>query len=132
MNLHYCATCISLLLEQFSLAILLLKTPLSVKQNKPNPNPNPTPTPHALLIPWAAEPSVRRSTPEGAVEAPRPIPNKTANADFQFSTSTRDGPLTKVQILSSRIYELEKLFSDEIETYTSITVGIHFQYFFIR
>ena len=64
------------------------------------------------------------------MEPPRAMPNNSANVDFQFSNSTRDGSLTKVQNLSPRSYKLENLFTDEIATYTSITMGIHFQYFF--
>ena len=36
-----------------------------------------------------------------------------------------------MQNLASRICKLEKLFADEITTYTSITAGIHSQYFFL-
>ena len=39
--------------------------------------------------------------------------------------------LKVVQNLTSRIRKLEKLFTDEIATYTSITVGIHSQYFLL-
>ena len=56
--------------------------------------------------------------------------NNVANVDFQSSTNTRDGRLIKVQNLSSRNSKLEELFTDEIATYTSITGGIHSQYFF--
>ena len=36
-----------------------------------------------------------------------------------------------MQNLTSRICKLEKLFADEISAYTSITAGIHSQYFFL-
>ena len=39
---------------------------------------------------------------------------------------------TSVQNLASRICKLEKLFADGITTYTSITAGIHSQYFFLH
>ena len=97
----------------------------------PNPNPNPNPTSNALLLPCAAEPSVRHSTSDGAVGPPRGKSNNSAKVDFQFSTTSRDGPLTTVQKLSSRASKLEKVFTDETKTYTFVTAGIHSQYFFL-
>ena len=96
-----------------------------------NLNINPNPTSNSLLFPRADEPTVRRSTPEGAVGPPRVKLNNSANVDFQSQTTIRDGPLTTVQNLSSRISQLEKLFTDEIATYTTITTGIFYQYFLL-
>ena len=59
----------------------------------------------------------------------RAKPNNSADVYFQSSTTTRDGPLTTVQNLSLRIFTLEKLFTDEVATYLSVTAGIHSQYF---
>ena len=87
----------------------------------PNPNLNPTSSDDAR---------VRRSTPVGAVGPSRAKTNTSANADFQPLLKTQEVPSTAVQNLTSRIGKLEKLFVDEITTYTSITAGIHSQYFF--
>ena len=57
--------------------------------------------------------------------------NISANADFQPLLKTQEVPPTAVQNLASRIGKLEKLFADEITTYTSITAGIHSHYFFL-
>ena len=72
-----------------------------------------------------------RSTPEGAVGPPRAKTNNSVHADFQSSPNTWEAPPTTAQSLTSRISELEKLFTDEIATYTAITAGIHSQYFFL-
>ena len=94
-----------------------------------NSNPNPNLTSDALLLPCAAAPSIRRSTSEGAVGPPRAKTNNSSNVDFQSSPNTREAPQTTVQVLTSKISKLEKLFADEIAAYTSITAGIHSQYF---
>ena len=57
--------------------------------------------------------------------------NNTANADFQPTPNTQEAPSTTVQNLTSRICKLEKMVADEISAYTSITAGIHSQYFFL-
>ena len=97
----------------------------------PNPNPNPNPTSSAFQLPCTDEPRLRPSTPVGAVGPPRAKTNNSANADFQPTPNTQATPPTTVQNLRSRICKLEKLFADEIATYTSITAGIHSQYIFL-
>ena len=62
---------------------------------------------------------------------PRAKTNNSANADFQPLLTTQEVPSTAVQNLASGIGKLEKLFTDEIATYKSITAGIHSQYFFL-
>ena len=93
------------------------------------PNPNPTSTAPTLLCPDDA--NFRRSTPVGAMGPPRAKTNISANADFQPLLNKQEVSSTTVQNLASRIGKLEKLFTDEIATYTSITAGIHSQYFFL-
>ena len=95
------------------------------------PNPNPNPTSAAFLLPGPGEPKLHRSTPVGAVGLPTTKTNSTANADFQPTPDTQETPSTTVQNLTSRICKLEKLFADKISAYTSITAGIHSQYFFL-
>ena len=95
----------------------------------PNPNPNPNPTSSASTLPCTDDARLRRSTPVGAVGPSRAKTNNSANADFQPLLNTQEVPSTAVQNLASRIGRLEKLFADEITTYTSITAGIHSQYF---
>ena len=103
----------------------------AVKNSATSPSINPNPTSSAILLPCAAEPSVRRSTPVGAV-APAGAKTKiSANADFQRTPSTQEAPPITAQNPTSRISKLKKLFADEIATYTSITAGIHSQYFFL-
>ena len=87
-----------------------------------NPNPNTNCT---------DAPSFRRSTPVGAVGPSRAKTNNSANADLQPTPNTQEVPTIMAQNLTSRISKLEKLFADEIATYTSITAGIHSQYFFL-
>ena len=65
----------------------------------------------------------------GTVGPPRAKTNKYENADFQPTFNTQEAPPTTVRNLASRIGKLEKLFADEITTYTSISAGIHCQYF---
>ena len=98
---------------------------------KPNPNPNPIPTSNALLLPCTAEPSVRRSTPEGTVGPLRARRSNSANADVQPTRNTHEAPPITAQNLTSKIPKLKKLFADEIASYSSITAGIHSQYFFL-
>ena len=95
----------------------------------PNPNPNPNPSPpstsSAFPLPGPRAPTLRCSTPVGAVGPPRPKTNNTTNADFQPIPNTQE---TTIQNLTSRICKLEKLFANEVSTYTSITAGVHSQY----
>ena len=85
----------------------------------------------ASTLPCTDDARLRRSTPVGAVGPSRAKTNTSANADFQPLLNTQEVPSTAVQNLASRIGKLEKLFADEITTYTSITAGIHSQYFFL-
>ena len=80
-------------------------------------------------LPNPGEQKLRRSTPVGAVGPPRAKTNNSASADFQPIPNTQEAPPITAQILTSKISKLEKLFADEIATYTSITAGIHSQYF---
>ena len=96
-----------------------------------NPNPNPKPTSSAFTLPCTDAAQLHRSTPVGAMVPSRAKTNNSANADFQPLLNTQEVPSTAVQKLASRIGKLEKLFADEITTYTSITAGIHSQYFFL-
>ena len=98
---------------------------------KANPKPNPNPTSPAFPVPGPGEPKLHRSTPMGAAGPPRTKTNNSANVNFQPTQNTKEAPATMVQNLSSRISKLGKLFADEISTYTSITAGIHSQYFFL-
>ena len=98
----------------------------------PITNPNPNPSSSAFLLPVPGEPELRCSTPVDAVGPPRTKTNNTANADFQPTPNTKEAPSTTVQNLTSRICKLEKLFADEISTYTSITAGILSQFFFFH
>ena len=94
---------------------------------KPNPNPNPNPSSHlpsAFSLPGRRAPTLRRSTPMGAVGTAKTKINNTANTDFQPIPNTQE---TTVQNLTSRICKLEKLFANEVSTYTSITAGVHSQ-----
>ena len=97
----------------------------------PNLNTKPNPTSSAFTLPCTDDSNVRRSTPIGAVGPARVKTNNSANADFQPTLNAQEAPPTTVQNLASRIYKLEKLFTDEIATYTSISAGIHSQYFFL-
>ena len=97
----------------------------------PKPNPNPKPNSYAFPLSGPGEPKRRHSTPVGAVGPPRTKISNSANADFQPTPNTQEAPSTTVQNLTSRICKLEKLFAEEIATYTSITARIHSQYFFL-
>ena len=131
--------------NDFPLLRYLLFSPVDTISNKDNtvknsatsllldskPNPNPNPASSAFPLPGPGEPKLHRSTPVGAVGPPRTKTNKPANADCQPTPDAQEAPSTTVQNLTSRICKLEKLFADEISAYTSITAGIHFQYFFL-
>ena len=96
----------------------------------PNPNPNPNPSSHftsAFPLSGPRAPTLRRSTPVGAVGTAKTKYN-TANADSQPIPNTQE---TTIQNLTSRICKLEKLFANEVSTYTSITAGVHSQYFLL-
>ena len=95
-----------------------------------NHNPNPHPTSSAFSLPFIGEPQLRRSTPVGAVGPPRAKTNTSAKVEFQPTPNTQEAPATTVQNFTSRTSKLEKVLADEIATYTSITAGIHSQYFF--
>ena len=99
-----------------------------------NPNANPNPSPHsassAFSLPGPRAPTLRRSTPVGAVglAKTKTKTNNTANTDFQPIPNTQE---TTIQNLTSRICKLEKLFANEVSTYTSITAGVYSQYFLL-
>ena len=67
----------------------------------------------------------------GALGPPTAKTNNSANADFQPTPNTQEAPPILAQNLTSTISELEKLFADEVTTYTFITAGIHSQYIFL-
>ena len=96
-----------------------------------NPNPNPNPTSSAFTLPCTDDAQLHCSTPVGAMGPSRAKTKNSANAGLQPIRNTQEDPPTTVQNLASRICKLEKLFADEITTYTSITAGIHSQYFFL-
>ena len=87
---------------------------------------NPTPNPASTACTEA--PKLRRLTPVGAVGTAKTKTNNTANADSQHIPNTQK---TTIQNLMSRICKLEKLFANEVPTYTSITAGVHSQYFLL-
>ena len=97
-----------------------------------NSNPNPNPNSSAFPFSGPGEHKLLRSTPVGEVGPPRKKTNNTANADFQLTPNTQEAPSTMVQNLTSRICKLEKLLADEISAYTSITAGVHSQYFLLH
>ena len=100
-------------------------------QINPHPNPNTNPTSSAFTLPCTDDARLRRSTPVGAVGPYRAKTNTSANTGFQPLLNTQEDLPTTVQNLASKICKLEKLFADEITAYTSITAGIHSQYFFL-
>ena len=130
--------------NDFALLRYLLFSPVETNSNKdiavknsatsplinPNLNPNPNHTSSASPLACTDDSKLRRSTPVGAVGPLRMKTNNSANADFQPTPNTQEAPSITVQNLTSRICKLEKLFADEISIYTSITAGIHSQYFF--
>ena len=67
----------------------------------------------------------------GAVGPPRVKTNNSAKADFQPTPNTQEAPAITAPNLTSIISKLEKVFADEVATYTSITAGIQSQYFFL-
>ena len=105
--------------------------PATSPLNNPNPIPNTHPTSSALTLPCTDDAKHRRSTPVGATGPPRAKTNISANADFQPLLNTQEVLSATVQNLTARIGKLEKLFTDEVATYTSITAGIQSQYFFL-
>ena len=90
--------------------------------SKPNPILNPASTA------CTEAPKLRPLTPVGAVGPPRRKTNNTASANFQHIPNTQE---TTIKNLTSRISKLEKLFANEVSTYTSITAGVHSQYFLL-
>ena len=92
---------------------------------KPNPNPNFIPTSKAFLLPCAAEHSLRRSTPLGAVGQPRAKTNNSADANFQPTPNTQEATPITAHDLTPRLSKLKKRFADEIATYTSIIAGFN-------
>ena len=105
--------------------------PIPNANSNANPNPNPNPSchlPSAFSLPGPRTPTLRRSTPVGAVGTAKTKTNNTANTDFQPIPNTQE---TTIQNLTSRICKLEKLFANEVSTYTSITAGVHSQYFLL-
>ena len=115
----------------FSPAETIPISDISVKNAATSPPNNPNPASNAPLLVCAAEPSVRRSTPEVAVGPTRAKTNNSEKADFQSSPNTREAPQTRAQNLTSRIFKLENFFADDVATYTSITAGIPSQYLFL-
>ena len=105
--------------------------PATSPLNNPNPIPNTHPTSSALTLPCTDDAKHRRSTPVGAMGPPRAKTNISTNADFQPLLNTQEVPSATVQNLTARSGKLEKLFTDEVATYTSITAGIQSQYFFV-
>ena len=104
-------------------------SPLIDTNANPNPNPNPSSQlPSAFSLPGPRAPTLRRSTPVGAVGTAKTKTNNTANTDLQRIPNTQE---TTIQNLTSRICKLEKLFANEVSTYTSITAGVHSQYFLL-
>ena len=96
-----------------------------------NPNPKPNPTSPAFPLSCTEDPKLRRSTPVRAVGPRRPKTNNSANAYLQPTPNTHAAPAITAQNLTSRISKLEKFFTDELATFTSITAGIHSQYFLL-
>ena len=103
----------------------------AVKNSTSSPlfRPNLNPTSSAFPLPGPGEPKLRRSTPVVAVGPPRAKTNNSANADFQPTPNTQEAHAITAQNLTSRISKLEKIFADKVATYTSISAGIHSQYF---
>ena len=118
--------------NDFALLRFLLFSDKDIAATSPliNPNTNPHPISSALTLPCTDDPKLRRSTPVGAVGPPRAKTNNSANADFQPTPNTQEAPPILAQNFTSRISKHEKLFADEIATYTSIA-GNHSQYFFV-
>ena len=131
--------------NEFALLRYLLFSPVETIPNKNitvensatspllNSHPNPTPKPTSSAFPFSGprDHTLLCSTPVHAVGPPRPKTNNTTNAKPQPTPNFQETPSTTVQNLTSRICKLEKLFADELSAYTSITAGIHSQYFFL-
>ena len=101
---------------------------------KPNVNPNPNPSSHftsVFPLPGTRAPTLRHFTPVGAVRTARTKTNNTTNADSQTTPNSQEAPSATLQNLTTRISKLEKLFANEVSSYTSITTGIHSQYFLL-
>ena len=96
-----------------------------------NPNPNPNPPSSAFTLPCTDNAQLHCFTPVGAMEPSRAKTNNSTNAGLPPILNTQEDPPATVQNLASRIGKFEKMFADEITTYTSITAGIHSQYFFL-
>ena len=96
-----------------------------------NPNPNPNPTSSAFPLSGPRDHPLLCSTPVGAVGPTRTKTNNTTNANPQPTPNSQEALSTTVQNFTSRNCKLEKLFADELPAYTSITAGIHSQYFFL-
>ena len=97
----------------------------------PNPNPNPsTQLPSAFSLPGPRAHTLRGSTPVGAVGAARTKTNNITNTDSQPTPNSQEAPSAALQNLTTRLSKLEKLFANEVSSYTSNTAGIHSQYFF--
>ena len=86
------------------------------------------PIPNPASAACTETPKLRRLTPVGAVGTAKTKTNNTANAESQPKPNTQE---TTIQNLTSRICKLEKLFANEVSTYTSITAGVHSQYFLL-
>ena len=96
-----------------------------------NPNTNPNPTSSAFILPCTDDAQLHCSTPVGAMGPSRKKTNNSVNAGLQPIFNTQQDLPTTMQNLGSRICKLEKLFADEITTYTFFTAGIHSQHFFL-
>ena len=96
-----------------------------------HPNPTPNPTSSAFPLSGPRDHTLLCSTPVGAMGPPITKTNNTTYANPQPTPNLQETPSTTVQNLTSRICKLEKLFADELSAYTSITEGIHSQYFFL-
>ena len=120
----YIKTIVLQLQNDFALLLYLLFSSVgttsisrtSVKNSVISPpnilNPNPKPTSKALPNLCANEPSVRRSTPEGAVGSPRTKTTTSASIGSHSSPNTREAPLTLMQNLTSRTSKLANLITD--------------------
>ena len=129
--------------NDFALLHYLLFSPVETISNKDiavknsairplhNPNSNPNPTSSPFPLPCIDEPKPCRFTPVGAVGPPRAKTINSVDADFQPTPNTQEASPTMVQNLTSRICKPEKLFADDVATYTFITAGIHSQYFLL-
>ena len=94
----------------------------------PKRNANRNCTSIAHLLPCATGLSINRFTPEEGMGPP-----DRKQKILQLPTSNHHPTHGKLLQLrrTSKNSELRKLFADEISTYTSITAGIHSQYFFL-